>query len=69
MTSYGQVQKLDLVDTRTKVKPEESKEEARCKYCKRKGHGATPGLTVIRGGLGHFAGTKACRGKPGPQGW
>ena len=30
MTSYGQVQKLDLVDTRTKVKPEESKEEARC---------------------------------------
>ena len=77
VTNHRQAQRLDLVDERTKVEPEEPKEEARCKYCNRKGHGATPRLAVKRencpafdktcnkcGGLGHFAGTKACRGKP-----
>ena len=37
MTSYRQSQKLDLVDTRMKVKPEEPKEEGRCRFCNRKG--------------------------------
>ena len=75
MTSYRQVQKQNLVDTR--AKPDELKEEARCKYCNRKGHGAKPGLSVKRekcpafdktcnkcGGLGHFAVTKSCRDRP-----
>ena len=75
MATYRQVQKQDLVDTG--VQPEAPKEEVRCKYCNRKGHGATPMLSVKKekcpafdktcnkcGGLGHFARTRACKGKP-----
>ena len=66
MTTFKQVQKHNLLDT--EVKSEDPKEEVRCKYCNRKGHGATPGLNVKKekcpafdktcnkcGGLGHFA--------------
>ena len=69
-----QIQKQDLIDT--KIKTVDLKEEAKCRYCNRKGHGAKPILSVKKekclafdktchkcGSIGHFAGMKACRAK------
>ena len=73
MTTYRQTHKQDLMAAKSKS---EDREEASCHYCKRKGHGARPGLNVKRekcpafdktcnkcGGIGHFAGAKSCRDK------
>ena len=73
MTGYRQAQRENLTELSTQQEvPGDS--NLRCKYCGRKGHGASPGFNKKRescpafdktchkcGGLGHFSGTLACK--------